>query len=163
MSHHSPSPRRSAAEQDRLEAMLRDLFEHRLSFNEVLGLKVASFDPAGPRLEFAMRPELIGHYLHGRLHGGVISAALDTAGGFAAVVGIAEKFCGDSALEVAHRFGRVGTVDLRVDYLRQGIGKRFTATGRITRLGGRICSVQMTLENEAGTLIATGAGSYVIS
>jgi acyl-coenzyme A thioesterase PaaI-like protein len=84
-------------------------------------------------------------------------------GGFAVVVGIAEKFCSDSTIEIAHRFGRVGTVDLRVDYLRQGLGKHFTATGRITRLGGRIASIQMTLENEAGVLIATGAGSYVIS
>lgn len=160
---NAPPPRRPAVEQQRLEATLRDMFEHRLAFNEVIGFRVDSFDPSAPRLVFDMRPELIGHYLHGRLHGGVISAALDTAGGFAVVVGIAEKFCGDTAIEVAHRFGRVGTVDLRVDYLRQGIGKRFTATGRITRLGGRICSVQMTLENEAGTLIATGAGSYVIS
>lgn len=160
---NAPPTRRSAAEQQRLEAALRDMFEHRLAFNEVIGFRVDSFDPAAPSLSFDMRPELIGHYLHGRLHGGVISTALDTAGGFAVVVGIAEKFCGDSAIEVAHRFGRVGTVDLRVDYLRQGLGKRFTATGRITRLGGRIASVQMTLENEAGVLIATGAGSYVIS
>jgi uncharacterized protein (TIGR00369 family) len=159
----TPPPRRTAAEQQRLEAMLRDLFEHRLAFNEVIGFRVDSFDPSSPRLAFDMRPELIGHYLHGRLHGGVISTALDTVGGFAVVVGIAEKFCGDSAIEVAHRFGRVGTVDLRVDYLRQGLGKHFTATGRITRLGGRIASIQMTLENEAGVLIATGAGSYVIS
>jgi uncharacterized protein (TIGR00369 family) len=159
----APHTRRSAAEQQRLEAVLRDMFEHRLAFNEVIGFRVDSFDPSAPRLAFDMRPELIGHYLHGRLHGGVISTALDTVGGFAVVVGIAEKFCGDSAIEVAHRFGRVGTVDLRVDYLRQGLGKHFTATGRITRLGGRIASIQMTLENEAGVLIATGAGSYVIS
>jgi uncharacterized protein (TIGR00369 family) len=156
-------PRRSAEEQLRLEEVLRDMFEHRICFNEVLGFHVESFDPAAASLSFAMRPDLVGHYLHGRLHGGVISAALDTVGGFAATVGIGEKFCGDSAIEVAHRFGRVGTVDLRVDYLQQGIGKRFLATGRVARLGGRIASVQMTLENEAGVLIATGCGSYVIS
>lgn len=156
-------PRRSAAEQTRLEATLRDMFEHRICFNEVLGLKVVSFDPTAARLEFAMRPELIGHYLHGRLHGGVIAAALDTVGGFAAVVGIAEKFSSESAEQVAHRFGRIGTIDLRTDFLHQGIGKIFTATGRITRLGGRIASIQMTLENEAGLLIATGSAAYVVS
>ena len=61
------------------------------------------------------------------------------------------------------RFGRIGTIDLRTDYLSQGIGKKFTATGRVTRLGGRIASVQMTLENETGQLIATGCASYVVS
>ncbi|MGE5769924.1 MAG: thioesterase family protein [Betaproteobacteria bacterium] len=158
-----PAPRRTAAEQLRVEAMLQDIFEQRLRFNTVLGLRVASLDPAAPQLAFDMRPELIGHYLHGRLHGGVIAAALDTVGGFAVTVAVAEKFNSESAEQVAHRFGRVGTIDLRTDYLHQGIGKTFTATGRITRLGGRIASVQMTLENEAGLLIATGGASYVIS
>jgi uncharacterized protein (TIGR00369 family) len=156
-------PRRTPEEQVRLESMLRDVFEHRLRFNEVLGLRVVSFAPDAPQLAFEMRPELIGHYLHGRLHGGVIAAALDTVGGFAVTVAIAEKFCGESAEQVGHRFGRIGTIDLRTDFLHQGIGKKFTATGRLSRLGGRIASVQMTLENESGLLIATGGGAYVVS
>ena len=158
-----PPKRRSPEEQIRLDAMLREMFEHRICFNEVLGLKVVSLDPAAPSLSFAMRPELVGHFLHGRLHGGVISAALDTVGGFAVTVAIAEKFSHESAELVAHRFGRVGTIDLRTDYLHQGIGKLFTATGQMTRLGGRIASVQMTLSNEAGLLIATGSAAYVVS
>lgn len=160
---NSSAARRSPAEQARIDALLRDIFEQRLRFNVVLGLRVVSLDPQAPQLAFDMRPELIGHYLHGRLHGGVIAAALDTVGGFAATVGIAEKFNSETAEQVAVRFGRIGTIDLRTDYLHQGIGKTFTATGRITRLGGRIASVQMTLENETGLLIATGSAAYVIS
>lgn len=156
-------PRRSATEQARLEAVLREVFEHKLCFNELLGFKVESLDPAAPQISFAMRPDLIGHYQHGRLHGGVIATVLDTVGGLAVTVAIAEKFNGETAEQVGHRFGRIGTIDLRTDYLHQGIGKKFTATGRITRLGGRIASVQMTLENEAGVLIATGAAAYVVS
>lgn len=159
----APPLRRCAQEQTRLEAMLRDMFEHRICFNELLGLTVSSFDPLAPTLSFNMRPDLVGHYLHGRLHGGVIAATLDTVAGLAVTVGIAEKFSSETAEQVAHRFGRIGTIDLRTDYLHQGIGKKFTATGRITRLGGRIASVQMTLENESGLLIATGGASYVIS
>ena len=156
-------PRRSPEEQSRLEATLRDVFEHKLCFNELLGFKVESLDPAAPQISFAMRQELIGHYQHGRLHGGVIATVLDTVGGLAVTVAIAEKFNSETTEQVGHRFGRVGTIDLRTDYLHQGIGKKFTATGRITRLGGRIASVQMTLENDAGLLIATGGASYVIS
>lgn len=155
--------RRSASEQLRLEIMLRDIFEHKLRFNEVLGLKVITFESTAPRLGFEMRPELIGHYLHGRLHGGVIAAVLDTVGGFAATIAIAEKFCGETCEQVAHRFARIGTIDLRTDFLHPGIGKHFTATGQVNRLGGRIASVQMRLENEAGVLIATGAAAYVVS
>jgi uncharacterized protein (TIGR00369 family) len=154
-------PHRSAAEQARLDALLRDLFEHRLRFNTVLGLQVSSFAP--PQLSFDMRPELIGHYLYGRLHGGVIATALDTVGGFAVTLAIAEKFGNETAEQLAHRFGRIGTIDLRTDYLHQGIGKRFIASGEVTRLGGRIASVQMRLANETGLLIATGSAAYVVS
>ncbi len=156
-------PRRSLEEQTRLEATLRDVFEHKLCFNELLGFKVESLDPAAPQISFAMRPELIGHFLHGRLHGGVIASVLDTVGGLAATVAIAEKFNGETTEQVGHRFGRIGTIDLRTDFLHQGVGKKFIATGRVSRLGGRIASVQMTLENEAGLLIATGGGAYIIS
>lgn len=155
--------RRSAEEQTRLDAMLRNMFERSISFHETLGFKLASLDPTAPQLSFEMQPGLIGHYVHGRLHGGVIATALDAAAGLAVIVGIGEKFAHETAEQVGHRFGRVGTIDLRTDYLNQGIGKKFTATGRITRLGGRIASVQMTLENESGLLVATGAASYVIS
>jgi uncharacterized protein (TIGR00369 family) len=159
----APLPRRSAAEQARLEAQLRDMFEHRIAFHEVLGFEINALDPQAPSLRFHMCPSLIGHYLHGRLHGGVIATALDAAGGLAVIVGIAEKFAHETTEQVAQRFGRLGTIDLRTDYLHQGIGKTFTATGRITRLGGRIASVQMTLENETGLLIATGSAAYVVS
>ena len=57
----------------------------------------------------------------------------------------------------------MGTIDLRVDFLRQGKGAHFTATAEVTRLGGRIGSAQMRLLDEAGTLIATGAASYVVA
>ena len=156
-------PRRSPEEQARLHVVLREVFEHKLCFNELLGFKVESLDPSAPQISFTMRKELIGHYQHGRLHGGVIATVLDTVAGLAVTVAIAEKFNSETTEQVGHRFGRIGTIDLRTDYLSQGIGKKFTATGRITRLGGRIASVQMSLENETGLLIATGGASYVIS
>lgn len=159
----SSPPRRSPAEQDKLNGFLTDLFEQRITFNQVLGLKVVTAEPARPTLRFEMRPELVGHYLYGRLHGGVISATLDAMGGFALMVAIAEKHADESAEQVMHRFARMGTIDLRVDYLRQGIGQHFLATAEVTRLGGRIGSTQMRLANDQGTLIATAAAAYMIS
>lgn len=158
-----PARRRTPEEQAELETMLRELFEHRLAFNELLGLKVVSLAPEKPQLGFAMRRELIGNFVQGRLHGGVISATLDTVGGLAVAVAIAEKHCDEDASQIAQRFHRVGTIDLRVDYLRPGIGQRFLASATVIRLGGRIASVQMMLENEAGTLIATGSAAYVVA
>lgn len=157
-------PRRSAEEQARLDQALRELFEQRISFNRLLGLTVESDAAAGPpRIRLDMRPELVGHYLYGRLHGGVISSALDSMGGFALMVAIGEKHADESTLQVMHRFAKLGTIDLRVDYLRPGIGQSFVATAEVTRLGGRIGSTQMRLANESGKLIATASAAYVIS
>jgi len=115
------------------------------------------------RGRFDMRPELVGHYLYGRLHGGVISATLDAMGGLAVTAGIGEKHPGESAEQIMNRFAKVGTIDLRVDFLRPGIGTCFYASATVVRLGGRVGTTQMRLENERGVLIATGAGAYVIS
>ena len=157
-----PLPRRSADEQARLDAELTELIERRITFNQVLGLKVLQLLPA-LQLRFAMRPELVGHYHYGRLHGGVISASLDALGGTALMVALGERHPHETAEQVMHRFLRIGTIDLRVDFLRPGLGQHFTASAEVTRLGGRVGSTQMRLHNDSGELIATGAGAYIVS
>ena len=163
MTTSHPLVRRSAAEQKKFHDAMRELWEQRISFNQLLGLKVQSLDPTDVRVRLDMRPELVGHYAYGRLHGGVISASLDALGGMSLMVALGEKHCDESADQVMHRFGRMGTIDLRVDFLRQGIGSHFIGHAEVTRLGGRIGSTQMRLVNDQGTLIATAAASFVVS
>lgn len=161
-SHGHAQPRRSAEEQARLDAELVELLEHRITFNRVLGLKVDRLLPT-LLLRLEMRPELVGHFHYGRLHGGVISATLDALGGGALMVGLGEKYAHEGAEQVMHRFGKLGTIDLRVDYLRPGLGSHFIASAEVTRLGGRVGSTLMRLHNDAGLLIATAAAAYVVS
>jgi uncharacterized protein (TIGR00369 family) len=163
MTGHPQAPRRNAAEQRKLDAALTELFEQKITFNRTIGLKVLRLGPDGPQLGFEMRPELVGHYQHGRLHGGVISATLDALAGLAMMVALGEKHADETSEQVMLRFARLGTIDLRVDYLRPGIGHRFAASAEVLRLGGRIGSAQMRLANEEGMLIATGAAAYVLS
>jgi acyl-coenzyme A thioesterase PaaI-like protein len=40
--------------------------------------------------------------LHNRLHGGAIATALDTVGGFAVTLAIAEKYAGETADQLFH-------------------------------------------------------------
>jgi uncharacterized protein (TIGR00369 family) len=163
MTTHHPGPRRSPEEQAKLESEIRRLFEERVAFNRVLGFSILSLDAAHPRARFAMKPELVGHYATGQLHGGVTAAVLDAMSGFALTLAIAEKFNDESATQTAARFGRLGTIDLRIDYLHRGVGKWFEAGARVTRLGGRLGSVQTTLHADDGTLVATGTAAFVIS
>lgn len=157
------APARDAAEQAALHAALRELFERKITFNQVLGVRVASFDPERPALSFAMRPDLVGHFAYGRLHGGVISTVLDATGAFALMVAQGAKHRSESAEQIMHRFLRMGTIDLRVDYLRPGIGERFVATAEVSRLGGRLGATQMRLTSDRGEVIATAAAAYTIS
>jgi uncharacterized protein (TIGR00369 family) len=157
------APTRSAEEQARFERGLREMFEQHISFNQLLGLKIISLQPGDVRGRFAMKPELVGHFTYGRLHGGVISSVLDAMAGLALMVAIAERHPQESAAQVMHRFARMGTIDLRIDFLRQGLGQHFDASAKVTRLGGRIGSAQMAMHNDSGELIATGAASFVVS
>jgi uncharacterized protein (TIGR00369 family) len=163
MTTSAPLQPRSADEQARLDAALVELFEQRITFNQVLGLKIASVKPRDVRATFDMRPELVGHYAYGRLHGGVTSAVLDAMGGLAIMVAIAEHHPHDTAVQVMHRFARIGTIDLRVDFLRPGLGRHFVATAEVTRLGGRVGSTQMQLVSDEGSVVATAAAAYIVS
>ena len=140
-----------------LRALMKRVMEEHIAFNKHLGLTVESFDPAAPKLRFAMRPELVGNPSRQILHGGVISATLDVAGGFAIMLSLA----GEHEITPT-AFPNMGTIDLRVDYLRPGRGKYFIATARIVRKGSRIAVTHMELHNDSGELIATGGAAYVI-
>ena len=142
---------------EKAQVLLRSVMEEHIAFNKHLGLKVESFDLAAPKLRFDMRPELVGNPKRQILHGGVISAVLDVAGGFAIMLSLA----GESPVTPSS-FPNMGTIDLRVDYLRPGRGKYFIATARIVRKGSRIAVVHMELHNDEGELIATGGAAYVV-
>jgi uncharacterized protein (TIGR00369 family) len=154
---------RTALEQTKLEHHLKTLIEESVSFHEVLGLKILSLHPETVSTRFAMKANLVGHFHSGRLHGGVISAVLDGTAGLGLMVAYGEKYKSETADQILHRFVKMGTIDMRVDFLRPGVGEYFDTTVKVTRLGGRIASTQMALTNNLGELIATGAASYVVS
>ena len=140
------------------QALVSKIIAENVPFNRVLGVEVASADPAKPQLRFAMRPDLIGNSRRGILHGGVISAVLDVTAGFAIMLALHKESQPGGKLE----FPDIGTVDLRVDFLRPGRGKHFVSTGRVVRLGNRIAVTHMELENDQGELIATGGAAFVV-
>ena len=119
---------------------LTKIFEESIVFNTVLGLKIASIKPEQVIAHIAMRPELVGHYSFNRLHGGVISAGLDAMGGLAVMAAIGARHMDEAPLQRLHRFGKLGTIDLRIDYLRPGIGECFELRAEVMRLGSRVAS-----------------------
>ena len=59
---------------------IRDIFNNKIAFNQVLGLQVHCLDMDRPTIRFDMREALVGNYIRGSLHGGVISAVIDVTG-----------------------------------------------------------------------------------
>ncbi|WP_288254163.1 thioesterase family protein [uncultured Hydrogenophaga sp.] len=143
---------------------ITELFEQKIVFNQHIGLKIDEVLPERVSGHLDMRPELIGHYAHHRLHGGVISAALDAMGGLAVLAGLAARHMDDSVEQRMHRFAKLGTIDLRIDYLRPAVGSaRFTLHAEALRLGSRVASTRMAFHGADGTLLAVGAAAYIVS
>ncbi len=145
-----------------LLGQVRDLFhqiEEMIPFNRYLGLQTESIDDNGAVVHLDMRDELIGNFQHGVLHGGVISATLDVVGGMAAM---ATAVLREGSLEDSiQRLRPTSTIDLRVDYLRPGAGRRFTARGFTLRAGSRVAVTRMEFHNEEDELLAVGTGTYI--
>ena len=142
---------------------LTTLFEERIPFNHVLGLRIDSLAADGVTGHLAMRPDLIGHYAHHRLHGGVISATLDAMAGLAVMAAIGARHMDESPVERLRRFGKLGTIDLRIDYLRPAVGVGFALSAEVLRLGSRVASTRMDFRDVAGELLASGAAAYIVS
>lgn len=141
---------------------LRDLYENRIPFNRILGMEVAALEPGAARVRFSLRPELIGNPVHQTLHGGVISAVLDATGGLTASTGLLDRAAGGTLEAFAAQAARVGTIDLRVDYLRPGRGVNFFASGTVMRAGRKVAVTRMELHDEKQLLLAVGTGTYLV-
>lgn len=140
-----------------------DLFEEKITFNKVLGIKLSEIRPDRVTARLPMREDLIGHYLHQRIHGGVISACLDALGGIAVMAAVGARHMDESVEQRMKRFMKLGTIDLRIDYLRPGVGAHFELSADVLRLGSRVGSTRMEFRGADGKLMATGSGAYIMS
>ncbi len=147
---------------DDILAYVEEIFGDRIPFNQLLGLRFELIDDETARLRFDMRDALVGNFVRGSLHGGVISSSLDVIGGAVAFLGAIKRMRLKSLERELERFGNLGTIDLRVDYLRPGVGKHFVATGYVLRTGSRVAVTRMELHNDEQRLIAVGTGAYVV-
>jgi acyl-coenzyme A thioesterase PaaI-like protein len=159
-----PALGREALLAEPFHAALVHLFEERIPFNRTIGLAIVSIAADGAHGRIERRADLIGNDLHQRLHGGVISAGLDAIAGLACMAAIGARHPDETVEQRLHRFLRLGTIDLRVDYLRPALCARFALEGEVLRLGSRVASLRMAFRNEeTGELLATGSAAYIVS
>lgn len=163
MEETSANTRSDPADDEALFAVITEIFNAKIPFNMVLGLQVAAISYDRVKIVFNMRDELIGNYMRGTLHGGVISSVIDVTGGLAAFMGLQRRMSDKSLEAKLARFGRLGTIDLRVDYLRPGLGRSFVCSGYTLRTGNKVAVTRIELNNDQQELIAVGTGSYIVA
>ena len=120
---------------------------HGCPFHRWLGLQLDAFDAERGEvtLGLPLRPEFSRSDKGTELHGGITAALIDIAGDYAVAVCIGHG---------------VPTIDLRIDYLKMGRGARIAATARAVRIGRTIGTVDISVTDGEGALIAIGRGKY---
>jgi uncharacterized protein (TIGR00369 family) len=128
--------------------------EEMVPFNRYLGMKVEVVEEGRVNIHLPWREEFVGDPQRRAVHGGVLSALIDTCGGSA---------CWSALIDPT---ARVSTVDLRVDYLRKGPCENLTCRAEVVRLGNSVAVVRMEVfasNDLEQKIVATGQGVYNIA
>jgi uncharacterized protein (TIGR00369 family) len=125
------------------------IMEELSPFNRLLGIKGEKLERGRAVLRLPVKPEFVGDPRRGALHGGVVSALIDTAGGAAAWSALAK---GES----------VSTVDLSVDFLEPAsLAAPLIAVAELVRKGNRVCHVRVAV-TQGDKLVAEGRAVFSI-
>lgn len=142
--------------------LVGEIFVYHMPFNQALGLELMRLDADYAEISFNNKTMLVGNQVQQILHGGVIAAVLDVAAGMVCVSHALTRQESISEADLRHRLSRMGTIDMRVDYLRPGRGERFTATSSLLRAGNKVAVARVELHNQQGDYIATATATYLI-
>jgi uncharacterized protein (TIGR00369 family) len=131
------------AEVRRLDGMIRNP-----PFHQWMGVECTEAEPGRAVLRLPPHKEFVGNPFIPAVHGGIVAALVDLAGG--------------AALFVELQFP-TPTIDMRVDYLRPAIaGKALLAEARVKSLGKTVAFVDIDVSDEEGRLVATGRCAYSV-
>lgn len=142
--------------------LIGEIFVYDMPFNRSLGLELDRLEADFAQLSFANKTMLVGNYAQKILHGGVIASVLDVAAGLVCVSSALTRQQHITEEELRQRLSRMGTIDLRVDYLRPGRGERFIASSSLLRGGNKVSVARVELHNDAGVHIASATATYLI-
>ncbi|MGF1552148.1 MAG: PaaI family thioesterase [Paracoccaceae bacterium] len=137
-----------------------------LPFSKALGMRLHAAADGVAILSVAYRPDLVGDPDSAVLHGGVVTALLDTA-------------CGSAVMAAPVRLRTTATLDLRIDYMRPArAGARVIARAQCYRLTRAIAFARAVAYHEdaeggaqagtdgrageGGEIVASAQGSFII-
>jgi len=116
---------------------------------QTLGVEIVRLDPG--EIELAMPYDRAYTQQHGFMHAGIITAALDSA-------------CGYAAFSLMPSDAAVLTVEFKTNLLAPAKGERFSFRAQVIKPGRTltVCEARaFAMENGAGTLVATMTGTLM--
>lgn len=120
-------------------------------FNSWLKLRIESFGEGSVRLALPWSELLIGDPVKPAIHGGIIAALIDAAGGAA-------------CMSLLENSDNISTIDLQINYLEPGYPGDFYCDAKVLRAGKRVGTARMEVYSkrvpENPTLVAVGTGVY---
>ncbi len=142
--------------------LISKIFVYHMPFNQELGLQLQCFEQDYAQLTFNNQEKLVGNLAQRILHGGVIAAVLDVAAGLVCVGNCLMRYETLTQERLSQDLSKMGTIDLRVDYLRPGRGEHFIATSRILRGGNKVSVARVELHNQDDIHIASATATYLV-
>lgn len=124
----------------------RRLFERQPSLNQYLGLHLEEAGPGWAKMRLLFRSDVMNPF--GAVHGGSVSALIDSAAGSAIAAGTLP----DDRIR--------GTIDMQVHFLERARGTFLLAEGRMVRAGKSVAVAQVGVRDDAGVLVAMGTATF---
>ena len=106
-------------------------------------------DAGHGRVKMSMRVDERHLQVHGVVHGGILAALADTAGGLATYM-------------ACPRGTRVATIEMKINYLEAVEGGTVTAEAEVVRLGRHISVVDCDVRDEGGRLVGKALMTFFV-
>lgn len=127
------------------------IFTDGVPHNRALGLRFVELTAERAVLDLPYREDLVGDPSKGTLHGGAITALVDSACGMATLA------------RLEQRVKRVATIDLRIDYLKPATPHHTVrAEATCFRVTRHVAFVRGSAYHDADDPIALATGTFMI-
>ncbi|MFV0245664.1 MAG: PaaI family thioesterase [Qingshengfaniella sp.] len=135
------------AQPDKVKKFIGDL-----PYGRSLGMTMIKIVPGQVTMALPYRGDLVGDPATGVLHGGAVSALMDTV-------------CGAAVMSRPDAPGATATLDLRIDYMRAAHpGQTVTAEARCTHVARSVAFVHATAwDDDRAHPVATAVGAFTMA
>lgn len=139
----------TAADSD--QTRIAQQFIEAIPHARALGMRVDALGAGTATISMPWAEHLVGDPRSGVVHGGVVSALMDTC-------------CGAAVMSHPSGLGSTATIDLRIDYMRSATsGQRITAKAECYHITRTVAFVRaVALDEDAGNPVAAATGAFTV-